>query len=72
MSKNRITTVATASVLSIMLVLFGCSPTDANTITIDQNFSDIHNQFWAKDEVTQLVDMGSHQWVPGQAVQTGA
>ncbi|MBD7984933.1 S-layer homology domain-containing protein [Sporosarcina sp. Sa2YVA2] len=25
---------------------------------IEQNFSDIHNEFWAKDEVTQLVKMG--------------
>ncbi|MCG7344270.1 S-layer homology domain-containing protein [Sporosarcina sp. ACRSL] len=58
MSKNRMTTIVLSSVLSIVLVLVGCSPTDANTITMDQNFSDIHNEFWAKDEVTQLVDMG--------------
>jgi hypothetical protein len=57
-TKKRVTTIVLASVLSLVLVLFGCSPTDANTITIDQNFSDIHNEFWAKNEVTQLVDMG--------------
>lgn len=58
MSKKRVTTVLLTSLLSIMLVLVGCSSTDANSIAIDQSFADIHNQFWAKDEVTQLVDMG--------------
>src|SRR5690606_15402933 len=46
------------SFLVIVLSLFGCSSTDAQTNAIYQNFTDVHNQFWAKDEVTQLVDMG--------------
>ncbi|MBD7984727.1 S-layer homology domain-containing protein [Sporosarcina sp. Sa2YVA2] len=40
------------------LALFGCNTIGANSMEIDQSFSDIHNEFWAKDEVTQLVDMG--------------
>ncbi len=32
-------------------------PTTANATNVDQKFIDIHNDFWAKNEVTQLVDL---------------
>ncbi|MEK3935589.1 S-layer homology domain-containing protein [Sporosarcina sp. FSL W7-1349] len=43
--------------LSIALALFGFGTGAASANPIDPSFSDVHNEFWAKDEVTQLVDL---------------
>lgn len=37
--------------------IFGFGIHSANANPIDQNFTDVHSDFWAKDEVTQLVDL---------------
>ena len=58
MSSSKRMKALLASVLTMMLALFGCNSIGANSMEIDQSFSDIHNEFWAKDEVTQLVDKG--------------
>lgn len=57
MYKPKLRKVILTSMLAMMLALLGCNTTDANSMEIEQSFSDIHNDFWAKDEVTQLVDM---------------
>ena len=43
------------AVIVILLSGFGILNVSANPI--QQNFTDVHNDFWAKDEVTQLVDL---------------
>lgn len=55
---NKISKIVQISFLSIILMLVGCTSTEAESQQIEQSFTDIHNDFWAKNEVTQLVNMG--------------
>lgn len=48
---------------------FGASNVKANPI--DQSFTDVHNEFWAKDEVTQLVDLGIINGYPDKQFRPG-
>ncbi|WOV86818.1 S-layer homology domain-containing protein [Sporosarcina oncorhynchi] len=57
MSSSTRPKVILAGILTLLLTLFGCNTIGANSMEIEQSFSDIHNDFWAKDEVTQLVDL---------------
>jgi len=41
----------------VILSLFGFGILNASANPISPSFTDIHNDFWAKDEVTQLVDL---------------
>ncbi|MBE1556660.1 S-layer homology domain-containing protein [Sporosarcina limicola] len=60
-------------VLSVFV--FGVPAASANPV--NQSFTDVHNEFWAKDEVTQLVDLSiingypDRQFRPGLEVSRG-
>ncbi len=41
----------------VVLSLFGFGILNASANPISPSFTDVHNDFWAKDEVTQLVDL---------------
>ncbi|PID18988.1 MULTISPECIES: S-layer homology domain-containing protein [unclassified Sporosarcina] len=75
-SKKRIFAVA-GSLLIALFVLFTFLPYDAKAETVDQRFSDISNAYWAKDEVTQLVEEGiingyqDLQYRPGISIKRG-
>ncbi|MER2089022.1 MAG: S-layer homology domain-containing protein [Sporosarcina sp.] len=43
--------------IAIVISMFGFGVLNANANPVSPNFTDVHNDFWAKDEVTQLVDL---------------
>ncbi|WP_342508674.1 S-layer homology domain-containing protein [Sporosarcina sp. FSL K6-2383] len=45
-------------IATIAISLFGFGILTVKANPIDQSFTDVHNEFWAKDEVTQLVELG--------------
>ncbi len=61
----------------IVFSLFGFGILNVNANPIHQSFTDVHNDFWAKDEVTQLVDLEiingypDKQFRPGVEVSRG-
>ena len=48
MSSSTRPKVILAGMLTLMLTLFSSNTIDANSMGIEQSFSDIHNDFWAK------------------------
>ncbi|MFS0575625.1 S-layer homology domain-containing protein [Sporosarcina sp. 179-K 3D1 HS] len=57
LTKRKPSDLLRAGGLSIALTFFGFGTQAVSANPIDPSFSDVHNEFWAKDEVTQLVDM---------------
>ncbi|WP_232321207.1 S-layer homology domain-containing protein [Sporosarcina ureae] len=65
------------SLLIAVLVCFIALPIHAKAETVNQRFSDVSNEYWAKDEVTQLVEEGiingyqDLQYRPGVSIKRG-
>ena len=55
----------------IVFSLFGFGILNANANPIHQSFTDVHNDFWAKDEVTQLVDLEIINGYPDKQFRPG-
>ncbi|MEK5039808.1 S-layer homology domain-containing protein [Sporosarcina sp. FSL K6-3457] len=58
-----------AVVLSVFS--FGIMSMSVQANPINQSFTDVHNEFWAKDEVTQLVDLGVINGYPDKQFRPG-
>lgn len=54
------------SLIAMFLIVIGFTKELTYAEKIDQRFSDVHNNFWAKDEVTKLVDIGIINGYPDQ------
>src|SRR5699024_1994220 len=65
------------SFLIATLICLIVLPVSAKAETVNQRFSDVSNDFWAKDEVTQLVEEGiingyqDLQFRPGISIKRG-
>ena len=65
------------SLLIALVVFFIVFPVDAKAESVDQRFSDVSNDYWARTEVTQLVEEGiingyqDLQFRPGISIKRG-
>ncbi|WP_318618238.1 S-layer homology domain-containing protein [Sporosarcina sp. YIM B06819] len=56
---------------ALALSLFGFGILNVKANPMNQSFTDVHNEFWAKDEVTQLVDLGIINGYPDKQFRPG-
>jgi len=57
--------------VAVALSLFGFGIINVKANPMPQSFTDVHNEFWAKDEVTQLVDLGIINGYPDKQFRPG-